>query len=182
MVIGMDEFANGNPAQIYARLRPDQRTAIAGEFARRLRMAGDPQVAQFEQEWNRDDGPVPHTLSVAQAAAIHSYTREHHPELVEQVAQHPVTLSALANAGVPATEEAPEEVPATVPHVSAAPDALVDSMTGEVINIAQQGPAPAPTPQSEPMPISSNELAEHELRAHDPTNEAIAREDPGAEL
>lgn len=177
MVIGMDEFANGNPAQIYARMRPDQRTAIAGEFVRALRMAGDPRAAQFEQEWNGPDAPIPHMLSAEQVAAVHTYTREQHPDLIERIAQHPVTLAALANAGTPAAPDATPAEPATIWK----PEALVDSPSEAVLDVGRQA-EPAPSPAPEPIPISDAEMAEHEMREHNPTNEEIAAENPGPEL
>jgi hypothetical protein len=100
----MEEFLNGDPAQVFSRMRPDQRTAIAGELDRALLIANDPAARQFEADWNHESSAFPRTLSVAQVAAIYLYTREHHPELVEKVAQHPVTQAVLANASAPSGE------------------------------------------------------------------------------
>ena len=117
MVIGMEEFLNGDPTQVFSRMRPDQRTAIAGELDRALLLANDPAAQRFEADWSRENTVLPRTLNVAQVSAIYLYTREHHPELVEKVAQHPVTQAVLANASAPSGEI---ETPASVQTASQA--------------------------------------------------------------
>ena len=122
MLIGLDEFANGDPEQIYARMRPDQRTAVANEFVRVLHLAGDPRADDFRSaaedhfaasgeeyappEVSSAAQPiVPHLLSPAEASRVHRYPRMHHPELVDAVARHPVTQAALAFPGAPSEPE-----------------------------------------------------------------------------
>ena len=102
---------------LYERMRPDQRTAIALEFVRCLRLAGDPAAEQFtpeaqqvkpEQQGGAADEPVvvtrgaletPRLLSAQQAAAIHRYTFERHPDCFTEVMHHPLTQAVLAGSG-----------------------------------------------------------------------------------
>lgn len=112
-MISQDDFTTADPQALYARMRPDQRTAIANEFVRCLRLAGDPGVARFtgedaggepgagQPETARQsfDARPPALESPEQVASIHTYTREQRPDLFEQVARHPVVLASLAHAG-----------------------------------------------------------------------------------
>jgi len=126
MIIGLDEFTNADPEQIYGRMRPDQRTAVANEFVRMLILTDDPRAEQFRYAAHdpfaasgKNYAPpkespqvapiVPHLLSPAQAAAVHRYTREHHPDLFDVVAHHPVTQESLAFPGAAAAE--PDQTP-----------------------------------------------------------------------
>ena len=111
-MISQDDFTTADPQALYARMRPDQRTAIANEFIGCLRLAGDPVVARFTGE-DADgehsagqpearqsfDARPPAIESPEQVASIHTYTREHRPDLFEQVARHPVTVASVAHAG-----------------------------------------------------------------------------------
>lgn len=84
---------------LYARLRPDQRTAIAGEFIRLFRLSGDPAAQQFDK---RIQGMLP----ASQVAEMHIFARDHLPRVLDQVREHPVTHEALAH---PGAETAPVE-------------------------------------------------------------------------
>jgi hypothetical protein len=113
---------------LYERMRPDQRTAIALEFERCLRLAGDPDAEQFTaeaeqveptQQGSAADEPVvvtrgaletPRLLSAQQAAAIHRYTFERYPDCFTEVKHHPLTQAVLA-----APEVAPETTPEAAP-------------------------------------------------------------------
>jgi hypothetical protein len=77
---------------LYARLRPDQRTAIGGEFIRLFRLSGDPAAQQFVK-------PVEGMLSAQQVAEMHIFARDHLPQVLPQVREHPVTQEALAHPG-----------------------------------------------------------------------------------
>ena len=121
-MISQDDFTTADPKALYARMRPDQRTAIANEFIRLLRLAGDPGVARFTGE-DADGEPgagtetvrksfdarPPELESPEQVASIHTYTREHHPDIFEQVAHHPVTIASLAHAGERVEEAVQQE-------------------------------------------------------------------------
>jgi hypothetical protein len=121
-MISQDDFTTADPQALYARMRPDQRTAIANEFIRLLRLAGDPGVARFtgedaggepgsgtETARKSFDAQPPELESAKQAASIHIYTREHRPDIFEQVAHHPVTIASLAHAGERVEEAVQQE-------------------------------------------------------------------------
>jgi hypothetical protein len=108
-----EDFASTDPRALYDHMRPDQRTAIANEFVRYLRLAGDPAVAEFDAEERARrtgntnagttkrgfDAVAPQLETAEEVASIHMYIREHHPDIFEQVAHHPVTVASLANPG-----------------------------------------------------------------------------------
>ena len=109
-----ERFARGDEmASLYARMRPDQRTAMAGEFIRLLSLAGDPQAQQFREQFQHHTQVATDAkeelLSADQVATIDRYVREKHPELIEEMLRHPVTQSALAAPGEPASDEADTE-------------------------------------------------------------------------
>jgi hypothetical protein len=95
--------------ELYGLMRPDQRTAIAGEFIRLLSLTDDRQAEQFRrdfQEHMRLTGSAnDELLSVEQAVAVDRYVRQKHPEMIGQMLRHPVTQSALAMAGAQPVEE-----------------------------------------------------------------------------
>ena len=100
--ISGDQFTQSDPRRLYARLRPDQRTAIAGEFLRLFRLSGDPEALRF-------DTPIEGMLPPERVAELHTYARQHHPEILEQVRDHPVTQAALAAPGAEVEEPAERE-------------------------------------------------------------------------
>ncbi len=121
-------FDQANADALYEQMRPDQRTAVALEFVRCLRLAGDPAAEQFTAEAQQAEpdqqGSVaeeqvvvtrgaletPRLLSAQQAAAIHRYTFERHPDCFAEVAQHPLTQAVLAAPGdAPVQEDAPAQ-------------------------------------------------------------------------
>lgn len=95
------QFAQADVAQLYGRMRPDQRTAVGNEFLRLLRLAGDDTVGE------RDANGM---LSAQEVARLHTYTREHHPEVLHEVWSHPVTQTALAAPGAAAAPVEHEDV------------------------------------------------------------------------
>jgi hypothetical protein len=117
------DFDTSNPDSLYAQMRPDQRTVIANEFIRLLTIASDPAVEQLRQDVEAAEEYVPpqashpederaaaHTVASSehpvrvtteQVSRLHTYTREHHPDIFAQVMHHPVTLAALAAPGAP---------------------------------------------------------------------------------
>jgi hypothetical protein len=100
---------------LYERMRPDQRTAIAGEFIRLLTLAGDDHVEQFRQKFQErtqlTGSASDDLLSAGQVEAIDSYVRQSHPEMIAQLLSHPVTRSTLEMPGAPPADEEPD-VPA----------------------------------------------------------------------
>ncbi|HEX3272861.1 MAG TPA: hypothetical protein VHR15_19615 [Ktedonobacterales bacterium] len=116
-------FDQADAAALYEQMRPDQRTAIALEFVRCLRLAGDPAADQFTAEAQQTEtsqqGSVaeeqvvvtggaletPRLLSAQQAAAVHRYTFERHPDCFTEVLHHPLTQAVLAAPGEPPAQE-----------------------------------------------------------------------------
>ena len=92
--------------ELYERMRPDQRTAMAGEFIRLLTLAGDNHAEQFRQklqDHTQITGDAANELlSAGQVEAIDGYVRQSHPEMIAQLAAHPVARSALEMPGAPA--------------------------------------------------------------------------------
>ena len=116
-------FDQADAATVYEQLRPDQRTAIALEFVRCLRLAGDPAAEQFMAEAEQTSAAgekvaviggalvTPRLLTAQQAAEIHRYTYDHHPDCFTQVIHHPLTQAVLAAPG-DSPESSPESPPA----------------------------------------------------------------------
>ena len=117
-------FDQVDAESLYEQMRPDQRTALALEFVRCLRLAGDPAADQFtaeaEQAESAPQGSVaeeqvvvtggaletPRLLTAQQAAAIHRYTFERHPDCFAEILHHPLTQAVLAS---PGDSPAPDE-------------------------------------------------------------------------
>lgn len=111
-MISTDQFAHGDPTDMYKQMRPDQWTAIANEFVRVLKVAGDPQAERFAgvaAAAGQQATPTPVLKTLDQAVAVHMYTRDHYPDLFAEVARHPVTIASLRTPGTPAEAEADEE-------------------------------------------------------------------------
>lgn len=112
-MISVEQFAHGDPTDIYKQMRPDQWTAIANEFLRVLKIAGDPQVDRFAREFApaaQQATPTSVLKTLDQVVAVHMYTRDHYPDLFADVAHHPVTLASLQAPGAPVVaEESVEE-------------------------------------------------------------------------
>jgi hypothetical protein len=110
-------FDQVDAESLYEQMRPDQRTAIALEFVRCLRLAGDPAADQFtaeaEQTKSVPQGSVaeeqvvvtggaletPRLFTAQQAAAIHRYTFERHPDCFTEILHHPLTQAVLTSPG-----------------------------------------------------------------------------------
>lgn len=110
-----ERFERGDDmADLYARMRPDQRTAIAGEFIRLLTLAGDDKADEFRQHFQRKTQITKdrsnELLPAEQVASVDSYVRQRHPEMIRQMLEHPVTVSALEIPGVE-TPDTQDETP-----------------------------------------------------------------------
>lgn len=101
--LSFDQQTDRDIRRLYARLRPDQRTAIGGEFIRLFRLSGDPEAQRFVR-------PMDGMLSSAQVAEMHVFARDHLPRVLEEVRKHPVTQDALAHPGEEVEEVETEEV------------------------------------------------------------------------
>jgi hypothetical protein len=102
-------FDQADAAALYEQMRADQRTAIALEFVRCLRLAGDPAAEQFTVEAEQAESPQQASkaeeqvvvtggaletlrlFTAQQAAAIHRYTFERHPDCFTEVLRNPLT-------------------------------------------------------------------------------------------
>lgn len=107
-MISADQFAHGDPTDTYKQMRPDQWTAIANEFVRVLKVAGDHQAERFAgvgAAAGQPATPTPVLKTLDQAVAVHMYTRDHYPNLFVEVARHPVTVASLLAPGTPAAAE-----------------------------------------------------------------------------
>lgn len=105
-----ERFARGDGMRaLYARMRADQRTAVAGEFIRLLGLADDPQAQEFRKKFQHHTQVATDAkeelLSADDVATIDQYVRQSHPEMIEEMLAHPVTQSALSAPGEPAEAE-----------------------------------------------------------------------------
>jgi hypothetical protein len=116
-------FDQVDAESLYEQMRPDQRTAIALEFVRCLRLAEDPAADQFTAEAEQTEPTsqgsaaqeqvvvtggaleTPRLFTAQQVAAIHRYTFERRPDCFTQVLHHPLTQAVLAT---PADQSAQE--------------------------------------------------------------------------
>jgi hypothetical protein len=94
-----------DPEPIYARMRPDQRTAIGEEFIRLFRLSGDPEAQRLASEVASTFSVPSALLAPEQVAAMHRYARARHPEIFAVVMQHGVTAYALAWLGEAAADQ-----------------------------------------------------------------------------
>lgn len=83
-----DDLANLSPQEVYARLTPEQRAALAQQFAQGLQGSDHPVAQQLSQV-------DPQTATPEQVAQMHEHAREHHKGLLHLVMDHPVATAAL---------------------------------------------------------------------------------------
>lgn len=112
-----DQFQRDDPRALYARLRPDQRTAIGEEFARYFRLSADANAR------DRYGAEISGMLAPEQVAEMHTYAREYHPEILEQVMHHPVTQASLEAPGAKPDEVNTEDEQAIGPTAQGSLDA-----------------------------------------------------------
>lgn len=113
-----EEFAHDDAFQVYERMRPDQRTAIAGEFMRLFRLSGDPDAQRYDTE-------IHEMWPAERVAELHRYAQQRHPEIFEEVMRHPVTRASLETPGVVVRtgSEGEEKAPDVVPDIPEKHDA-----------------------------------------------------------
>ncbi|HEY7782656.1 MAG TPA: hypothetical protein VIC85_20850 [Ktedonobacterales bacterium] len=83
-----DDLTNLSPAEVYARLSPEQRAALAQQFAQGFQQSDHPTAQQLAQVDPKDATPE-------HLAKMHEHAREHHPALLGVVMDHPVATAAL---------------------------------------------------------------------------------------
>ena len=115
--LSTEQFERDDPRALYARLRADQRTAIGQEFARLFRLGSDDEARQ------RFGGEIKGMLAPEQVAAMHSYARQRHPEVLERVMNHPVTVASLEAPGAKPEAINPEDEQAIGPTAKGSLDA-----------------------------------------------------------
>jgi hypothetical protein len=81
-------------------MRPDQRTAVAGEFVREFRLSGNPDAQRFTGELS--DDVAPETVT-----EMHEFARQHMPDALARVMAHPVSRVAFIHAGQALRPEKP---------------------------------------------------------------------------
>jgi glycine/D-amino acid oxidase-like deaminating enzyme len=94
--LSTEQFEHDDPRALYARMRPDQRTAIGEEFARGFRLSSD---ANAQQRYGAE---IKGMLEPERVAEMHGYARTHHPEIFAEVMRHPVTRASLEAPGMQA--------------------------------------------------------------------------------
>ena len=111
-VDSLRELERVDPVELYATMRPDQRTAIGNEFVRYLTLAGDPMADQLrpkavgeaierggEAARGTAHAKPPAMLSAEEVARMHVYARDHRRDVFERVMEHPVTRASLERRG-----------------------------------------------------------------------------------
>jgi CO dehydrogenase/acetyl-CoA synthase beta subunit len=83
-----DDLANLSPQEVYARLTPEQRAALAQQFTQGLKASDHPVAQQLAQV-------DPQTATPEQVAQMHEHVREHHKGLLQLVMDHPIATAAL---------------------------------------------------------------------------------------
>jgi hypothetical protein len=108
----LDQIERVDPVELYATMRPDQRTAIGNEFVRYLTLAGDPMAEQLrpkvvDEAMERGGEAARGTtepkpaamLSAEEVARMHVYARDQRHDVFERVMEHPVTRASLERRG-----------------------------------------------------------------------------------
>lgn len=187
-----ERFARGDEMrELYARMRPDQRTAIAGEFIRLLGLADDPQAQQFRQKFQRHTQVATDTkeelLSAEDVATIDQYVRQSHPEMIEAMLAHPVTQSALAAPGEPVEEE--QDIPANEDKIIIPTENVATTGTGYTSGgvMMEEGGEPYNRMVEDPHELSAGPAMEleREQRAYEDEGEEAERptdEDTGQNM
>lgn len=82
------DFANTNPADVYAQLTPEQRAAIAQQFIQGMQQSDHPDAQQFA-------AIDPAAASPQQVADMHEHASKNDKGLLGAVLGHPVATAAL---------------------------------------------------------------------------------------
>jgi hypothetical protein len=83
-----DDLSSLTPEQVYARLTPEQRAALAQQFQQGLQGSDHPDAQQLAQV-------DPQTATPEQVAQMHKHAAEHDKGLLGTVLNHPVATAAL---------------------------------------------------------------------------------------
>lgn len=181
-----DRFKRGmDMEELYGHMRPDQRTALVGEFIRLLSLTDDRQVEQFRQNFQEHmrltGNATDELLSVEQAVMVDGYVRQKHPEMIEQMLQHPVTQSALAMAGAQPVEQqnSPSNNDAMMPPESVATIATSGAAYATSWETIEQGNEEANQPAEDPDKRGATSGGDTERAQRDVQNAGEADEVAG---
>lgn len=83
-----EDFSQLSPSEIYARLSPEQRAALAQQFQQGLQQSDHPDAQQLAQV-------DPQSATPDHLAQMHAHAAQHNKGLLGLVLQHPVATAAL---------------------------------------------------------------------------------------
>jgi len=83
-----DDLAGLSPAEVYARLTPEQRAALAQQFQAGLQQSGHPEAQQLAQV-------APEAATPEHLAQMHEHAAQHNKGLLGTVLSHPVATAAI---------------------------------------------------------------------------------------
>jgi hypothetical protein len=86
--VSNDDLANLSPAEVYARLTPEQRTALAQQFQAGLQQSDHPEAQQLSQV-------APEAATPEQLAQMHEHAAQHNKGLLGTVLNHPIATAAI---------------------------------------------------------------------------------------
>lgn len=82
------DLSNLSPEEVYARLTPEQRAALAQQFQQGLQQSDHPEAQQLAQV-------DPQAASSEDLAKMHAHAAEHNKGVLGLVLNHPVATAAL---------------------------------------------------------------------------------------
>ncbi len=83
-----DDLAGLSPAEVYARLTPEQRAALAQQFQTGLQQSDHPEAQQLAQV-------MPEAATPEHLAQMHAHAAQHNKGLLGTVLSHPVATAAI---------------------------------------------------------------------------------------
>jgi hypothetical protein len=82
------DLSNLSPEEVYARLSPEQRAALAQQFQQGLQQSDHPEAQRLAQV-------DPQSATPEQVAEMHAHAAAHNKGLLGTVLNHPVATAAL---------------------------------------------------------------------------------------
>jgi hypothetical protein len=83
-----DDLAGLSPAEVYARLTPEQRAALAQQFQAGLQQSDHPEAQRLAQV-------APEATTPEHLAQMHEHAAQHNKGLLGTVLSHPVATAAI---------------------------------------------------------------------------------------
>jgi hypothetical protein len=87
-----EQLSNENPEAVYAGLNPQQRAALAEEFARGFKKS----ASSHEEPLTQID---PKKVTSQQLATLHQHARDQHPDVLGRVMRHSIVVALLRSFG-----------------------------------------------------------------------------------